>query len=464
MGGVTIIGGGPTGLSTAMLFADAGVDVTVVEKDPTPPPADATEAWEAWERPGIAQFRMGHTLIAGGRQLLDDHLPDVSSELETAGAMRISGMDGMPPTITDRTPRPGDDRLDVLAARRPVYEMAFARAAEGRSVDIRRGRSVTELVTGPSVVDGIPHVSGVRLDDGTLLESDLVVDAGGRRSPVPRLLDQAGATSPAEDSEDSRFVYYGRFFRARDGEDVPRPFHSSLEAAGSISSLVLVGDNRTWSVTLYATTADKAMRAVKDTSVFSRVVAALPGRARWLEGEPISDVITMGGVLDRIRHFSREGSPIVTGLVPMGDSWGCTNPSVGRGITMALMHATSTVPAMAGLLDHPLDLFEAWHGATESTVAKWHESTLRMDRRRLAEMESIRTGTTEPAPGSDVFSKAVATDPEVYRVAREIAACFTLPEDALARPGIQERIAAAASVELPPDPAPSRGELEALLA
>ena len=464
MSTVTIIGGGPTGLSTAMLFADRGVDVTVVEKDPTPPPADPDEAWESWDRPGVAQFHMGHTLIAGGRQLLDDHLPDVTDELETAGAMRIAPMDGMPPTITDRAPRPGDERFEVLAARRPIYEMAFARAADRRSIDIRRGRSVTELVSGPSVADGIPHISGVRVDDGTLLQSDLVIDAGGRRSPVPRLLEQAGAAAPTEDAEDSRFVYYGRFFRARDGEDVPRPFNSSLEPAGSISSLILVGDNRTWSVTLYATTADKAMRAVKDTSVFERVVAALPGRTRWLEGEPISEVITMGGVLDRVRHYSQDGAPIVTGLVPMGDSWGCTNPSVGRGITMALMHATSTVPTMAGLLDRPLDVFEAWHGSTRSTVARWHESTLRMDRRRLAEMETLRTRTDDPAPGPDVFSKAVATDPEVYRVTREIAACFTLPEEALARPGIQERIAVAASVELPPAPVPSRAALEALLA
>ena len=70
--------------------------------------------------------------------------------------------------------------------------------------------------------DGVPHVVGVRTDAGEELRADLVVDAAGRRSSLPKLLTAIGARAPIEEKEDCGFVYYGRHFRSADGEMPPR--------------------------------------------------------------------------------------------------------------------------------------------------------------------------------------------------------------------------------------------------
>jgi hypothetical protein len=54
-------------------------------------------------------------------------------------------------------------------------------------VTMRRG-VLARLLTGPSAIDGTPHLVGVRTTDGEELRADVVVDAMGRRSKGPEWL------------------------------------------------------------------------------------------------------------------------------------------------------------------------------------------------------------------------------------------------------------------------------------
>jgi hypothetical protein len=45
----------------------------------------------------------------------------------------------------------------------------------------------------------------------------------------------------------------------------------------------------------------------------------------------VTDVLPMGGTIERYRRFVVDGVPVATGIVSVGDSWACTNPSLGRG-------------------------------------------------------------------------------------------------------------------------------------
>jgi flavin-dependent dehydrogenase len=101
----------------------------------------------------------------------------------------------LPLFIEDRAPRDGDERFVTTTARRPVLEYAFATCAENRA-DIRRGVTVSELVAGQPTAPGVPHVTGVRTSDGEHIPCDLVIDAMGRRSDLPRWLAALGARPP----------------------------------------------------------------------------------------------------------------------------------------------------------------------------------------------------------------------------------------------------------------------------
>ena len=110
-----------------------------------------------------------------------------------------------------------------------------------------------------------------------------------------------------EESEDSGFAYYTRFFRSLDGA-IPEVRTNLLTPVGSFSILTLPGDRNTWSVTLYAAAGDAPLKAFRHLDRWENVVRACPLHAHWLEGEPISEMTIMrvssSRALPRLRQSS----------------------------------------------------------------------------------------------------------------------------------------------------------------
>jgi glycine/D-amino acid oxidase-like deaminating enzyme len=88
MASVVMVGGGIAALTTAILLADDGHVVTVLERDETDP-TDACAAWERWQRPGVSQFRLPHLFASRFRVELDRELPRVVKALDEAGTFRF---------------------------------------------------------------------------------------------------------------------------------------------------------------------------------------------------------------------------------------------------------------------------------------------------------------------------------------------------------------------------------------
>jgi len=73
------------GLSTALILARAGHDVTILERDPQPLPPDVDCA-ATWDRPTVPQTQHTQSILALGRLILARKLPDVLDDLLAAGA------------------------------------------------------------------------------------------------------------------------------------------------------------------------------------------------------------------------------------------------------------------------------------------------------------------------------------------------------------------------------------------
>jgi 2-polyprenyl-6-methoxyphenol hydroxylase-like FAD-dependent oxidoreductase len=444
MARIVVLGGGVCGLASGLMLARDGHEATVLERDAEPVPGSVDEAWDGWSRDGVTQFRMAHFLQPAGRMVLERELPDVFAALVSAGAMRLDVLGLMPPNLADGGPRPGDERFVTYTARRPVFEQVLGAAAEGEpGMQVRRGVTVKELTMQAS--DGTPHVSGVRLQSGEALHADLVVDAMGRSSQLPRWCSDANIGPLHEESEDSGFIYYGRFFRSADGT-TPQPFGPLLAPMGTFSILTLPSDNGTWSVTVYVSSGDQPLKRMRDLDAWTAVVEACPLHAHWLEGEPISGLMAMGGVIDRYRRPLRDGRPLLTGTALLGDACACTNPSLGRGISLGLLHAQSLREVVNSHLENPLEFAQAWDEATEARLTPWYRETVAEDRSRLSEIEALREGLEPPRPSdpSQALRGALLTamlhDPDLFRAFVESRSCLTPLSETFMQDGVPERI------------------------
>jgi 2-polyprenyl-6-methoxyphenol hydroxylase-like FAD-dependent oxidoreductase len=391
---VTVIGGGVSGLGTALALARRGHDVTVIERDHTPMPASAEEAFE-WDRRGAPQVRHSHAFLARLHLMLTNDYPDVLAALVAEGATEIRFGDDLPPELIDFHFEPGDEELVMIACRRTTFEWVVRRAAlaEGR-VALRTGVSAVGLVSTADTETAsgtrCPIVSGVKLSDGTELLCDLVVSAAGRRSPAPEWLAEIGSVPVPEEVEDTGIVYFSRFYTLLDGYDYPP---SSGLIGGDLGYLkygVFVGDNRTFSVTLAVSTEDTELRRVLgDVRAFEVAASQLTVTAAWLDGraEPLTETVhVMAGLLNRWREYVIDGEPVAVGLVPVGDGVLCTNPLYGRGCTTAFWGAHLLADALDAHPDDLVAMAVAYDRAIRAEILPWYTASVEQDReaRRVA--------------------------------------------------------------------------------
>jgi 2-polyprenyl-6-methoxyphenol hydroxylase-like FAD-dependent oxidoreductase len=468
MARIIVAGGGICGSAAALMLARDGHDVTVLERDDGPVPASVEEAWDEWDRRSVAQFRFAHVMLPRGHSVLAGELPDVVDRVAANGGLHYNLVRAMLERIPGATQLAEDDRFDSVTGRRSSIEWALATTlADEPNVTVRRGSAVMGLVAGDALIPGVLHVSGVRFADGEIISADLVVDATGRRSPTIDWITELSGQAPIEVAEDSGFTYIGRFFRSADGS-IPEFRAPVLSPLGSISVLCIASDNGTWSTTLYAASSDAPMRKLRSPDVFERVIRECPLHAHWLDGEPISELSSMSGVVDRTRRFVVDDVPVVTGMLSIADAHACTNPSIGRGMTLGLLHTVVMRDAVRTYIDSPIELAKAFDQATVAEIDPWHAATRDLDRRRIAEMEAAVEGrVVELDPIGKIGAALLAAsrvDEQAARWFGEIQGCLAFPLDVLSREGaIDHLLAVTGGREPEPIPGPDRQRLVELV-
>jgi flavin-dependent dehydrogenase len=191
----------------------------------------------------------------------------------------------------------------------------------------------------------------------------------------------------------------------------------------------------------------------------------LPLTAHWIDAEPLDDrVVVMAKIEDRIRDFAPGGDPVATGVVAVGDSWSCTNPSLGRGATIGLMHALALRDHLRRAED-PWTLATGWRERTGQAVEPWYRATRAYDRHRLQEINALIEG--RPYETDDEFwllnrglEAAALEDGDNIRAVLEMGMALRRPDEVLADPALRERfLGQNAGVAEEPGTGPDRAQL-----
>ncbi|HET7073135.1 MAG TPA: FAD-dependent oxidoreductase, partial [Mycobacterium sp.] len=209
-----------------------------------------------------------------------------------------------------------------------------------------------------------------------------------------------------------------------------------------------------------------ALRALREPAAWSTAIARYPLAAHWIDAEPITAVDVMAGMEDRLRRYVVAGDPVASGVVAVGDAWACTNPSLGRGASFAIIHARVVRDVLrdVGVDDHD-KLVRRFDEATTQTVEPLYRATNTFDTHRLAEIDGDVAGLPyrpeDPRwVGSKALFAAALRDPDALRALLSITSFLATPDEVFATPGLLDRVLAL-GVTAPqyPLPGPSRAEL-----
>jgi 2-polyprenyl-6-methoxyphenol hydroxylase-like FAD-dependent oxidoreductase len=470
---IVMAGGGAAGLFASLLLARAGHEVTVLERDRLEPAPDVESAAASAFRPAAPQIVQPHVVLARCRELLRQRLPDVYDGLLAAGAVEAPLRTQMPGPLPDTAAWPGDERLTMLMTRRSTVDWVLQRTvlAEPRVV-LQCGARATGLVAVPGRP---PRVTGVRTGDG-MVPADLVIDATGRRSPVDGWLDQIGARPASRWRADCGVAYFSRHYRLRRGAALPGPPTTRIVAGlDEFTVGIWPADNQAMLLAVAPLAADRRFRAVKDPQVFTAVLRTVPVYAAWLDVlDPVSDVFPMAGLHNTLRRLVAGGAPVVTGLHAVGDSVCTTNPTLGRGLSLALSGAVDLLEVIG---QHGHDLSGqalALDRLVASHVAPFYEDQAVIDRARLMMLRHTIFGSPAPDPQPAICGRvsyeqlraAAPFDPAVFRAFWKIMGMICPPAQVYTDPHVVARTRQVLSRRGagPPVAQPTREQLLAALA
>jgi 2-polyprenyl-6-methoxyphenol hydroxylase-like FAD-dependent oxidoreductase len=459
---VLIAGAGFTGLAAALFLVRRGHSVTVVERDGPPPEGSPTDDVNQWRHPGVSQARQSHALLGRARRVLVDEAPDV------VAAFLARGIHEIPVSV-------GAGTLDgerMLLSRRLVAEAELRRVvARERGITFLAGDAVAGLQV--TTTGSVPVVTGVDLASGASVRADLVVDASGRRSALPEWFATAGLRAPVEERQDCGFFYLTRYYSVNAGCELPVSTIPASVALDYATVFALGADNDTFSLTVTLSVDDPHRSALRDPRRFEAFLHAVPHSEPWIRvGEPISDISTMSRIENRRRRTTTSSGPIAGGLVVIGDAALHTNPTLGRGISMGLMHA-QRLAEVAGLVDDDpvgfVDTFSEW---TDDHLGVWYDTQVAADANSLERLAAGRLGQRVEPPdtpaarfGAAAF-RCAANDEVVGVAVAKMAHLFASPSDAFGVPEVAGRVnaflATGPSLERGPD-VPSRREFESLV-
>lgn len=328
-----VIGGSIAGMVAAKALTEHYGKVVVLEKDETHRRMEG--------RIGAPQgWHLHHLLIAGQREA-ESVFPGIIDDMVEAGAFRVDMGEQYRLFLTGAWKKVIKSDIDIICAGRPLLEWCIRRRLdEEPRVEYRYESEVCDIVFDP---DGGTALGVVLQKQGVkdIIAAELIVDAAGKNTPVPEILERNGYAAPQLEEDHISCFYSTMYYRVpkdRVWSDrvlqlayAYRPYEKYygcqyyIDSSRTVMATTLVGYD------CY----DPPRNATEFREFARRMPTPILGEE--IEHlEPCSEVYNFRYPTMQRYHYERL-TRVPGGLVSVGDSLSSADPVSGAGMTKALL-------------------------------------------------------------------------------------------------------------------------------
>jgi len=310
---IVIVGGGPAGMMAGLLFARAGVKVTVLEKH-----ADFLRDFRG-DTVHPSTLELFHQLGLLDKLLELPHNKLEQASIHIAGRqMKVLDLRHLPVAAPYIAMMPQWDLLDFIARQAGKYP----------GFDLRMQTEAVDLV-----YDDAERVCGVEIESGAQIQAKLVIAADGRRSVL-----RGKAELPLRNIGAPMDVFWFRV-------DKPEGYGGDVFGTVQAGRFMVMIDRREYYQCAYVFNKGQAAEVqAKGIENFRAGLKSLvPELGDAFEQIKDWDQVKMLEVaLDRLERWHRPG------LLAIGDAAHAMSPIGGVGINMAVQDAVTAANVLAG--------------------------------------------------------------------------------------------------------------------